>query len=225
MKPNPYDQWLSRRRNENHGSSAVISNSPLSEGSGWEVAPNDPHHIRRKDRGFFQIVAAVISACKAGREVAQWEQPLLVETGRGVVVLFVREVSGRVEALVQTKWEPGNPEENGKNGILLSPSVQASESNLEQAHGGKAPPLVEYIDKDRLISLPCDGARFLNKENLHGTLFLKEGETLEPPTDDYKWVPINWLHGKNIQGEVNEHLMKLIGLTTSQFCYNHEDTD
>ena len=61
-----------------------------------------------------------------------WEQPIIYQTEIGVLGLIGRIIENRIDFLVQFKFEPGN-----LNFIQISPTIQATKSNLDKVHKGK----------------------------------------------------------------------------------------
>lgn len=158
-----------------------------------------------------------------GRQVAastmRVEQVSLSEAGVGVVVLAYRTTAfhGEPELLLRARVGPGN-EKPGK--VLLGPTLQASESNLQQAHGGKAPPRAELfpqvIDRSWWVELPMDGGRFLGKSN-RGALL--EVQNLTPDGDEF-WFSRCDLKDAVTLGLLNEHLLQLLGIALIQGVFN-----
>jgi len=208
-KFNTENNWLEEQRARYSASTVEPLEAGFASAGPWEVHPGQATAVSRKDGGFFSIKGLSVST--DGREVSSWEQPFLKETGKGLVVLFCRETTQNVsEVLVQAKFEPGNFYENGKKRVLLAPSVQASESNLNQAHGGKKPLFVDLVDADGLVEMPSDGGRFWEKSNLHGVQHMNHDLASFP--DSFRWVPRDWVREKIYTGDVNEHLIKCLPL-------------
>ncbi len=133
------EQWFDSQRQE-QGFLATVSDKPMAKP--WLIDPHSPTPIKRSDNAFFVLKNIDVFASDS-REISAWSQPMLEEIGKGLVVLFVKKVQNEILFLVQAKAEPGNDCEGS---ILLAPSIQASLSNLEQAHGGKSVALFEQIN-------------------------------------------------------------------------------
>ena len=125
-----------------------------------------------------------------------------------------KKVSGIPHYLINAKAEPGN-----YNGIQLSPTLQATKSNLEAAHGGSKPLFLDYFlntktNDDVLFNqwLPEDGGRLFLKRNRGIVLGISENTKFEIP-NDFKWVTLNqiiaFIGEENI---VNPHLRSLISI-------------
>ena len=83
---------------------------------------------------FFCIEGKRISNSK--REVKSWDQPFIKQIGYkgGIIGLVRANIRGVPHYLVDAKFEPGN-----YNEIQLSPSLQATYSNLNRVHLGSKP--------------------------------------------------------------------------------------
>ena len=97
-----------------------------------------------------------------------WTQPILTQKHGGVLAFISRIVKNKVEFLIDAKTEPGDD-----SNIKLCPSFQATQSNMNRAHGGKLPNFYEIViklNKAKLIystSHNEEGARFWKKSNLN----------------------------------------------------------
>lgn len=99
-------------------------------------------------------------------KISQWEQPIINQPEIGFLGFIVKEIDGIIHFLVQAKIEPGNV-----NYVQLSPTLQATRSNYQQAHEGKKPLYLEYFQNATKEQILLDqlqseqGARFLKKRN------------------------------------------------------------
>lgn len=197
---------LGERRTASEMSVAVV---PLSAvGGGWGM--QEDGSFRRSDSKFFCMLGLNV---QAKREVPAWGQPALTEMGSGVYILVTDDTYGRF--LVSMRQEPGNPSERAH--ILLGPSLQASKSNYETAHGGKRPPRVEFYEDPRVfwVDAPKDGGRFItNKVNCNrmGILVLPGSEfDALVPTGDELIVTCTELKEALLAGECNAYLRESTG--------------
>ena len=106
---------------------AIIKFQRLDQLKDW-VHDKKKGTIHHKSKKFFKIIG--IRTAKSGREVNNWDQPFIMQVGYkgGIIGLVRKKISGVPHYLVQAKFEPGN---YGK--IQLSPSLQATYSNLQRA--------------------------------------------------------------------------------------------
>lgn len=161
-------------------------------------------NYRREPEAFFNIIGVEI---RANREVPAWSQPMLKELGKSVVVI----VRTKSKYLIVARQEPGNPA--NKNYTLIGPTIQASESNLLQKHGGKRPPYAELLDyhKVKFVELPQDGGRFYGKINKYAIITIDSevaGKITLLPNS--KWLNADEIHEAFLQGDVNEHLTQAL---------------
>lgn len=139
----------------------------------------------------------------AKREVNEWDQPFIMQIGyKGGIIGLVRKYINDVpHYLIEAKFEPGN---YGK--IQLSPSVQATYSNINTIHLGKKNKVKKmFFQKDfktiRKYWVTEDGGRLYKKRNLHW-IIQYEGNNQKLPNSNYKWMTL-W--------QINEMIKKKIG--------------
>ena len=137
---------------------------------------------------FFCIEGKRISNTK--REVNSWDQPFIKQIGyKGGIIGLVRStIKGVPHYLVDAKFEPGN-----YNDIQLSPSLQATYSNLNRVHLGNKPKVAnKYFKKNfktiRKFWVTEDGGRLFKKRNLHWIIQYNGKINLPGPT--YKWLTL-----------------------------------
>lgn len=177
---------------------------PLDEvGDPWGMHSGE---FQRKDERFFRLTGAKILT--GDREVSTWKQPLLEELGPyGIVALVQEKVSNQV--LVTAKAEPGN---DAKGRVLLSPSFQASSSNLEQAHGGSKPPLAQILDMDESnnivnVDQSQDGGRYLKKKvNVRVIQILNKESIAEHVQENQGWASLEEVKEAILKGLCNPFL-------------------
>ena len=182
-------------------------------GGGWGMITSGISWLSfmRRDGAFFEIIGLMIHA--AGREVAGWGQPMMVERASGIYILVTNEDYSCF--LVSFRKEPGNPSE--KRHVLLGPSLQASKSNYERAHKGKSPPRAEFYGDDRVIWIdaPKDGGRFITSQNncnRMGILVLPDGEFEALVLEDGEMVMTrSQLKEAVLGGEFNAYLREVVG--------------
>jgi len=120
--------------------------------------------------------------------VPQWTQPIINQPEIGYLGFIVKEINGILHFLVQAKIEPGNV-----NYVQLSPTLQATRSNYEQAHKGRKPLYLEYFQNATSENILLDqlqseqGARFLKKRNRN--IIIKIAEEI-PVHDNFIWLTL-----------------------------------
>lgn len=107
---------------------------PLSELRDWHAVPGT-EVIRHRNAHFFTVEGVTVTSA-----AGEWDQPIIVQPEVGLLGIIAREFNGVLHFLMQNKAEPGN-----RNGIQLSPTVQATRSNFTQAHGGDSVPYLHYF--------------------------------------------------------------------------------
>jgi oxidase EvaA len=159
-----------------------VKNIPFSHSEEWVFEGGMLEHTSKK---FFRIVGV------------EWEnekgtvlyQPLIEQKEIGTLGFIFRTQGGVREILVQSKIEPGNV-----NVVQLSPTCQATESNLLRVHGGEKPPFGDIFSQGGTVlseTLQSEqGTRFLGKFNRNVSLELDsfDNSTLECT---HRFVPID----------------------------------
>lgn len=117
-------------------------------------------------------------------------QPIIDQPEIGLLSFLVTKKSDEWWILAHAKIEPGNV-----NGAQLAPTIQATKSNYEMAHGGAKTP---YLDVFRSIpNKLCDqlqseqNSRFLAKRNRNCVVMLDN--KVDELGSQFKWIPISKL--------------------------------
>ena len=202
MSPQTWQEWLAEKRAMSQMTATVI---PLSGVQPWGLQ-EDRKRFGRPDGGFFSLVGVHVVA---QREVQDWKQPLLKETGEGAVVLICAWISEQPRYLLAARQEPGNTTKPGN--VLLGPSLQTSWSNLQQTHGGKRPPRAELLDGHdvKWVTLAMDGGRFFGKVVRYATVEETRSERIVL-VDNERWFTRDELREAYSAGELNEHLCQVL---------------
>ena len=194
--------------------SMTITNIPLSECRGWNI-DKDTGWIQHESGEFF-VVQGVRVGLSSDREITGgWDQPILTQVGfnGGLLGLLRKKIDGVPHYLVEAKAEPGNPDL-----IQISPSLQATFSNLKQAHGGKKPRLSEYFEfpEDNqgtvLFSqwMSEDGGRLHLKRNKGMLVEIPPNSKIELG-DTFRWISLYQLKELIKQNSwVNPHIRGII---------------
>ncbi|TDC85962.1 NDP-hexose 2,3-dehydratase [Micromonospora sp. KC606] len=113
-------------------------------------------------------------------------QPMVDQPEIGLLGIAVTPSSRGYAALAQAKAEPGNI-----NGVQLSPTVQATRSNQERAHGGRAVPYLELFDAataDVIVD---------SRQSEHGGVFWKKRNRVMivrtpqfEPIEGFRWIEL-----------------------------------
>ena len=149
----------------------------------------------------------------SNREVDSWDQPFIKQIGyKGGIIGLVRAlIKGVPHYLIDAKFEPGN-----YNEIQLSPSLQATYSNLNRVHLGSKPKVAnKYFKKNfktiRKFWVTEDGGRLYKKRNLHW--IVQYYGKIDVPGSTYKWLTL-WELDKFIKMGyyVGPHLRSILSL-------------
>ena len=167
---------------------AEVSEVGLNDLSKWHLDPISGN-ITHESGKFFSIIGVKVNGAK-GREVQSWEQPMIKQQECGILGILCQRQNGIKKYLLYGKYEPGN------NPIIqLSPTLQATASNLSRAHGGNKPRFSEYFENNGkgkvLVSVEGveDGGRFYLKTNRNMIVEVEEKENIDAP-EDYIWLTL-----------------------------------
>jgi oxidase EvaA len=162
----------------------------LDELKGWGFDPLTGN-LEHSSRKFFRVEGLDVHINSGS--VQCWQQPIIVQPEIGILGFIAQSFDGVLHLLVQAKMEPGNI-----NFIQISPTVQATQSNYTQVHGGNRPTFIEYfLDQseghvlvDQLQSE--QGTRYLRKRNRNIIIQMPDDFSLTHSAD-YVWVTIGQL--------------------------------
>jgi oxidase EvaA len=166
------------RANEYH-----VTRVPLDELEGWRAEPDTGNLVHRTGR-FFTVEGLEVSS--SGREVSEWQQPIIVQPEYGILGILTKRIDGVPHFLLQAKMEPGNV-----NLVQLSPTVQATRSNYTRVHGGRVVPYLEHFLAPRGGRIVHDALQseqaswFLGKRNRN--MIVEVAEDV-PVLDDFCWL-------------------------------------
>ena len=180
-------EWFNKRREE---SDMVVEEIGINDLDKWSV-DSTSGNVKHDSGGFFEMIGVKVSNT-FDREVGKkgWTQPMIAKNPGGILGIIMKRINGVPHYLLQAKAEPVNI---GK--LQLSPTLQATTSNLLKAHGGSKPLFAEYFDeenKPKIIYAKWqseDGGRFHLKSNYNMIVEVNEEEELEIP-DSFIWVTL-----------------------------------
>jgi len=180
-------EWFNKKRNE---SDMTVEEIGINDLDKWNV-DKESGNIFHDSKGFFEITGVKVTNT-FDREVGKkgWTQPMIAKNPGGILGLLMKRINGIPHYLVQAKAEPGNI---GK--LQLSPTLQATTSNLLKAHGGLRPLFAEYFDEPKNVKIIYakwqseDGGRFHLKSNYNMIVEIDKNEDLEIP-DSFIWVTL-----------------------------------
>jgi len=180
-------KWFERKRTE---SDMIVEEIGINELDKWKVDPISGN-IKHESGGFFEIIGVRVRNT-FDREVGPkgWTQPIIAHNPGGILGLLRKKINGVPHYLVQAKAEPGNI---GK--LQISPTLQATTSNLLKAHGGIKPLFAEYFDEPKKENIVYakwqseDGGRFHLKSNYNMIVEVDEDKEIKIP-DSFIWVTL-----------------------------------
>ena len=174
--------WLDKLR---HRYEVSLEETGIKDLKGWVV--NEDATIEHESGRFFSIIGIQIKGAEE-REVPFWSQPIMKQNECGILGMVRKNVDGNHHYLLQAKFEPGNI------GFLqLSPTLQATKSNLECVHKGKRPFLSEFFTGEQPVETIIDiesvedGGRFYKKTNRNIVVEVAPSKISELP-ENFIWV-------------------------------------
>ena len=180
-------EWFNKKREE---SDMVVEEIGINDLDKWNV-DKDSGNVTHDSGGFFQVIGVKVSNT-FDREVGKkgWTQPMIAKNPGGILGILMKRINGIPHYLLQAKAEPGNI---GK--LQLSPTLQATTSNLLKAHGGSKPLFAEYFNEENDLNVIYakwqseDGGRFHLKSNYNMIVEVNKDEELKIP-DSFIWVTL-----------------------------------
>ena len=203
--------WFEKRRKD---CKMEVKEIPLSDCKGWSV------NIKTKkvshDSGeFFSIHGIRVNI--DSREVGKggWDQPILTQIGfdGGLLGVIRQRFDGVPHYLIEAKAEPGNYEK-----VQLSPTLQATFSNLRRAHKGRKPSFSEFFESPETHQstvlfnqwLSEDGGRLYLKRNKGMLVEVPEG-TIGKLPDGFIWLSMWQIKHLLLENAwVNPHIRGII---------------
>ncbi len=159
---------------------------------------------------FFSVIGVKVTNTEM-REVGGWTQPMIYQKEGGILGILRKKINGTVYYLLHAKAEPGNPFK-----LQLSPTLQATFSNLKRAHEGKKPRFAEYFENPKEGTLVYsrwfaeDGGRLYLKSNKN-MLVEVEDDIVVP--QDYIWLTMHQIKQLlKYDNLVNPHVRGIISV-------------
>ncbi|MET7286370.1 NDP-hexose 2,3-dehydratase family protein [Streptomyces sp. NPDC005573] len=181
--PDP-DSFLEKRL---ASSSYSVEEMPLDALPDWRIDDRLSHASGR----FFAVEG--LSVRTDFGPTPEWCQPIIVQPEIGILGIIVKRINGVQHFLMQAKMEPGNSEL-----VQYAATVQATPSNYQRVHGGRATPYLEYFQEhagrrvvfDQLLSEHASW--YLYKRNRNMIVEVPEHEDIEV-ADDFTWLTLGQL--------------------------------
>lgn len=181
-------EWFLRRRAATTMSAVDI---PLREARGWSIDP-ETGDVEHESGEFFSVHGVRVTETSTREVGGGWDQPILEQVGYdgGLLGIIRKRFDGVPHYLIEAKAEPGNYEI-----VQMSPSLQATFSNLKRAHRGRKPRFAEIFEEPDSVGgtvvyaqwLSEDGGRLHNKRNFG--MLVEVPESFDPQLpDDFIWM-------------------------------------
>jgi oxidase EvaA len=176
----PILDWLEKRRNNYQVEMEEVGVNQL---RGWNIDQKTGNITH--DTGKFYSIIGIHVKNAPDREVTSWDQPMIKQNECGILGLLRKRIDGAIHYLLQAKFEPGNV-----GTLQLSPTLQATHSNLKLYHKGKKPLFAEFFEegKGKIISDVVsveDPSRFYLKTNRNMIIEIEDDIDIPP---NFIWV-------------------------------------
>lgn len=181
---NSTEEILDWIKQKNSLTKVKIDKIPYDYKDGFWFYDENKGEIRNRNNTFFQICG--LQEFNNGELVK--EQPIIIQKEIGYLGIIGKVIDGVLYFLMQAKIEPGNV-----NTIQISPTIQATKSNFMRAHGGKAPPYLDYFTNKSNYEIVVDqiqseqSSRFLGKRNRNIIIIVDDEIEL---LDSHKWMTL-----------------------------------
>lgn len=183
----PVLNWLSKKRESTKALASIV---PIGRLSDWVYDQEKGLLRHKRGTNCFFYVQGVSVKNSYGTEVSQWNQPIIVQKGGGVLAILCQERESDIRFLLHARYEPGNIRK-----LQLAPTVQATISNLKGRIGDYKPRFAEYINNRNQVIYAAkhneEGARFWRKSNMNMLILLDPKEEVSlSDNDNYIWLSL-----------------------------------
>ena len=181
----------------------------LNQVKNWSI--DSKGNINHKSKQFFSIKGVRTKGAK-NREVNYWDQPILTQKHGGILAFLTRKTKKHgIQFLLKGNTEPGDDGE-----VKFCPSFQATQSNINRAHGGNLPHLSDIVLKRKGTKLIYatshneEGARFWKKINYNLILQIKDPENKETKRNNYIWASLTQIKKLSLINNIVNPFVKTI---------------
>ena len=196
--------------------SMQVTDIALNECRGWHI-DEKKGDVTHESGEFFKVQGIRVSMSQ-DREVGEggWDQPMVTQVGfvGGLLGLLRKQIDGIPHYLVEAKAEPGNPDL-----VQISPTLQATFSNLKRAHGGNKTRFAELFEEPEEYNalvlfrqwMSEDGGRLHLKKNMGMLVEVDDDYPIPDDMPTFTWASLYQLKAllKN-QSWVNPHIRGII---------------
>ena len=209
------DEMFSWYNNKLDNVPMKVEEIPLKECKDWIITDDKIYH---KTKEFFSIFGLRVDT--KSREVdGGWDQPILQQvpydgsTNGGILGIMRKRFQGVPHYLIESKFEPGNP-----NFVQLSPTFQATFSNINAIHLGNVPHYLDYFQNPEKYGTlhykkwwAEDGGRFYFKSNLNILIEVDEEKVVPIENDNFIWMSMYQIKKcLDMDNWVNPHVRSII---------------
>ena len=180
-------KWFNQKRKK---PGIKVQRIPLHECKKWSYDKKKGNYFHNS-KEFFIVEGLRIKETRS-REVNYWDQPIVTQVGYkgGILGIIRKRFNGIPHYLIEAKLEPGNYKY-----VQLSPTLQATFSNLRRAHRGRKPRFMNYFEnkknkKNKILLKKWgaeDGGRLNRKRNLSMLVEIPENEKIKV-TNEFIWM-------------------------------------
>ena len=211
---NEVKRWFKNIRNKDLMKTKYISLNKMGD---WKKNRNgDYYHRTRK---FFKLHGVRTFTKIRETNAKYWDQPFITQVGYngGVLGLVRKKFNNVPHYLCEAKFEPGN-----YGNAQLSPTIQATFSNLEAIHKGRKPHFNEIFEKKNLLKSKVlfnswtaeDGGRLFKKRNRSILVELSERKKINLPNENFIWLSLFQIKALLKENAwINPHLRGIIAHT------------
>ena len=199
-------KWRNRLQKNVKTVSKIIN---LNQCDGWFLDKNS--NLYHKSGQFFKVKGVKTSGANH-REVSSWTQPILTQKHGGVLAFIARETKKYgIQFLIEAKVEPGDDSQ-----IKISPSFQATQSNMNRAHGGRRPNFFDIVIQNKGSQLIYytihneEGARFWKKSNINVIVQINNPLDKRIKGENYKWVSYSQIKKLALKDNIINPFVKTI---------------
>lgn len=182
--------FMSKKEN----SQLAVENIPLNDMKDWLIDKNTGT-VSHQSKDFF-IIRGIRVSSNSREKAIGWDQPIVEQVGfdGGLLGLLRKRFFGIPHYLCEAKEEPGN---YGK--VQISPTLQATFANLNQAHGGRKPRFSDlFVNRESNKSVTVlfdswlaeDGGRLHLKRNKGILIEVDDDYEVNIPNDNFIWLSL-----------------------------------
>jgi dTDP-4-dehydro-6-deoxy-alpha-D-glucopyranose 2,3-dehydratase len=163
----------------------AVKEIPFNDFKQWSFKGHGYDYLAHDSGKFFRIEGIRVKTNFGALHT--WDQPIIKQREIGILGILSKEMEGQRYYLMQAKMEPGNV-----NILQLSPTCQATKSNLTQVHKGNAPAYLEYFLEPKKVLIDQlqseQGGRFLQKRNRNMVIDVEEDVEV---LDGFFWLTLS----------------------------------